>query len=212
MYLVSISKNQRAHIINGNWRLIYNGVDIDFYKPKSTQGMYLAFLGRLTSNKGVDIAIRISQKTGVPLKIAGIIPDESGALEFYENEIKPHLCENIEYLGEISEIRKRDLLAEAAALLFPIRWAEPFGQVLTESLSSGIPVIAAPLGAVPEIIFHGKNGYLCRSEDEFVAAVGRIDEINRDFCRTDCISRFSASTMADNYLMAMNDLISANIH
>lgn len=207
VYLVSISKNQRAHILNGNWRLIHNGVDVDFYKPKSTQGTYLAFLGRLTPNKGVDVAIRISQKTGVPLKIAGIIPDESGAQEYFENEIKPHLSRNIEYLGEISEIRKRDLLAEAVALLFPIRWAEPFGQVLTESLSSGTPVIASPLGAVPEIIVDGKNGFLCHSEEEFIAAVSRIGKINRDVCRSDCISRFSASRMSDEYLRAVNDLI-----
>jgi len=172
---------------------------------------YLAFLGRLTRNKGVDIAIRVARRVGLPLRIAGNIAGEEGDRFFFESQIKPQLDAEIRWIGEIGDAEKGVFLGNARALLMPIRWDEPFGIVVAEALACGTPVIASPRGSMPELIQPGRNGFLAPDEDEFVAAIQRIPEIDRAECRSDAVKRFSRSIMVGRYLELIYDMVQDSV-
>lgn len=199
---VSISEAQREPLKELNYAAtVYNGIDTEshrFYaQPDSTP--YLAFLGRISPEKGTHIAIEIAKKSGVPLKMAGKV--DRVDVEYFESEIKPHIDgKHIEYLGEANHFEKNALLGGARAMLFPITWREPFGLVMTESMAAGTPVIAKPLGSVPEVIADGKTGFLCDSVDDFVDAIQRLGEIDRSECRAHVEDSFSIKSMVDGYL------------
>jgi len=199
---VSISDAQREPLKELNYAAtVYNGIDTEshrfFAQPDSTP--YLAFLGRISPEKGTHIAIEIAQKSGVPLKIAGKV--DRVDVDYYESQIKPHIDgKHIEYLGEANHFEKNQLLGGAIAMLFPITWREPFGLVMTESMAAGTPVIAKPLGSVPEVIADGKTGFLCDSVDDFVNAIQRLGEIDRRVCRAHVEDNFSIKSMVDGYL------------
>jgi glycosyltransferase involved in cell wall biosynthesis len=187
--------------------VIYNAADTRSLYPCEKRGDYLAFLGRITSNKGADTAIAIARETGLKLKLAGTISNETGGREFFETQVRPQLGEQIEYVGPVNDEAKRTFLGGAAAMLFPIRWEEPFGIVVAESLACGTPVIALRRASTPEIIDHGKTGFLCDSEDEMAAAAGRLSEINRADCRAVAESRFSPERLVDDYLKSIERLL-----
>jgi glycosyltransferase involved in cell wall biosynthesis len=199
--LVSPSDSYRRHLPPKRWWTIYNAVDsrrIPFQAKPA--GGYLAFLGRMTFNKGVHLAIQVAKAAKLPLKIAGNISKETGAPEFFEREVRPQLGGDIEWVGEINDEQKPEFLGNARALLFPIQWEEPFGMVVAESMAAGTPVLAMRRGAMPEVIEHGVNGMLCDTVDEMVAAVARIDDLDRAACRRTCEQRFSPSAIVDRYL------------
>jgi glycosyltransferase involved in cell wall biosynthesis len=177
------------------------------FVPKPAPEPHLVFLGRLTANKGADVAIRIAKRCGLPLKLAGSVPEEPGARDFFEREIRPHLGTEVEWLGDVDDAAKRTLLGNASALLFPIRWPEPFGIVMIESLASGTPVIATRCASTPEVIEHGVTGFLCDSEDEMAASVARLGTINRGACREAAEKRFSATRMTRDYLHVIHQLL-----
>jgi glycosyltransferase involved in cell wall biosynthesis len=209
--LVSISDHQRAHLAPAPlWRTIYNAVDVGrlAFAPRPEAG-YLAFLGRLTANKGVDLAIAMARRLGRPLRIAGNISDEPGGREFFETRVRPQLGEGVEWIGKVDDAAKAAFLQNAAALLVPIRWDEPFGLVVAEALACGTPVIALRRGAMPELIRDGVTGFLCRSPDEMVEAASRIDAIDRRTCRAECERRFSADRMVEDYVAAVQRLLAA---
>jgi len=199
---VSISNAQREPFKELNYAAtVYNGIDTEshrfFAQPDSTP--YLAFLGRISPEKGTHIAIEIAQKSGVPLKIAGKV--DRVDVDYYESQVKPHIDgKHIEYLGEANHFEKNQLLGGAIAMLFPITWREPFGLVMTESMAAGTPVIAKALGSVPEVIADGKTGFLCDSVDDFVNAIQRLGEIDRRVCRAHVEDNFSVKSMVDGYL------------
>jgi len=182
--------------------VLYNGISVHQYKLKSSiqNDAYLAFLGRLTYNKGVDTAIRVATITGMPLKIAGNISKEEGGESFFAEQVQPYLNDRIQWVGEINDAQKNDFLGNAFATLFPIRWEEPFGIVMIESLACGTPVIANHIGSVPEIIEDGKNGFICNSESEMIAAIQKVKEIDRTVCRTIVEEKFSGKSMVSAYL------------
>ncbi|MFQ3578652.1 MAG: glycosyltransferase family 4 protein [Bacteroidales bacterium] len=207
--LIGISYNQ-IKTLQGKelFHIIYNAIDTSKYTFKETvENGYLAFLGRLTYNKGVDIAIEISKKTGIPLKIAGNISKEKGGKEFFETEIQPHLCNTIQWVGTVNDTQKNELLGGAIATLFPIRWEEPFGIVMIESLACGTPVIATNMGSVTEVIKHGETGFICNTIDEIISAVHNIKTINRTACRNDVEQRFSQDVMVSRYLEEVEILL-----
>jgi len=207
---VGVSHAQMAGLVPANLvDVIHNVANTQVLTPiADAPRSYLAFLGRLTANKGVDTAISVAKRTGWPLKIAGTIMDlEPGGKEFFEQSVRPHLGGNIEFVGPVNDQQKRDLLAGAAALLFPIRWAEPFGIVMAEALACGTPVIASRLASTPEVIEHGKTGFLCDSEDEMGAAVGHIQDIDRNICRRAAEARFSPKVLVQGYLNAAAKLV-----
>jgi glycosyltransferase involved in cell wall biosynthesis len=212
--LVSASDHQRARLADsGRWRTIYNAVDTDrlAFAPRPDPG-YLAFLGRLTPDKGVHVAIEVARRLGRPLRIAGNVSDETGAREFFEKRVRPQLGDGIEWIGPVDDAAKAPFLQNASALLMPIQWDEPFGLVVAEALACGTPVLAMCRGSLPELIRHGVTGFLCRNTDEIVDAVGRLGQIDRRACREDCERRFSANRMVEDYVAAAEDLLAAARH
>jgi glycosyltransferase involved in cell wall biosynthesis len=208
--LVSISDAQRAPVRAANWvATVYHGIEVDRYTFNPRPGSYLAFLGRISPDKGVDTAIRVAERARTPLRIAARMPlpykDDPEARKdwaYYEDDVEPLLQRRgaqARSIGEVSGRRKDAFLGNAAALLFPIAWPEPFGLVMVEALACGTPVIALRAGSVPEVIEHGVTGFICDTEDELVAAVGRIGEIDRARCRAEAERRFSPAAMAEGY-------------
>ncbi len=198
---VSISEAQRDPRLNLNCvATVYNGVDPDSYQfyPKPDEPPYLAFLGRFSPEKGPHLAIAIAKQTGWRLKMAGKVDIVDVA--YFEQEIKPHIDgEQIQYLGEANHFQKNALLGGAVAMLFPITWREPFGLVMIESMAAGTPVIAMELGSTPEVIVHGKTGFLCRTVEDCIAATANVEALDRRACRDHVVKNFSVQHMVDGY-------------
>lgn len=200
MPFVSISDAQRQPLPWINWQgTVHHGMPKDKFTPFFETGNYLAFLGRISPEKGVDQAIEIALRAQLPLKIAAKV--DRIDQEYFEGRIKPMLNhELVEFVGEISDLEKNDFLGNALALLFPIDWCEPFGIVLIEAMACGLPVLAYPLGSVPEIIEDGVSGFLVHNVEEAVSALRKLYRIDRHNCRDIFEERFSAQRMADDYL------------
>jgi glycosyltransferase involved in cell wall biosynthesis len=155
----------------------------------------------------VDRAIEIADRAGVPLKIAAKI--DPADRDYFEAKIRKLLNNPaVEFLGEIGEHEKAALLANAQALLFPIDWPEPFGMVLIEAMACGTPVIAYPMGSVPEIVEHGVNGFIVDGISEAVDAVRHLDSLDRRTCRSVFEKRFSVQRMCVDYLRIYENLAS----
>ena len=206
--LISISNAQRAPLPWVNWQgTIHHGMPKDMLRPCSERGQYLAFLGRTSPEKGLEEAIEIAKRVGMPLKIAAKV--DPADVEYFEAHIKPLLNHPlIEFVGEIGYGEKSRFLGNAAALLFPINWPEPFGIVLIEAMACGIPVIAYPFGSVPELIEDGVSGFLVHNIDGAVQAVRNLDQIDRTVCRQCFEERFTSERMAQEYLAIYERLLS----
>jgi len=187
---------------------VYHGLPENLYTPQPVEQKYLAFLGRISPEKRVDTAIRIAGRCGMQIRIAAKV-DEADR-EYFEREIVPLLeLPYVEFIGEIDDDQKATFLSGAHALLFPIDWPEPFGLVMIESMACGTPVIAFNRGSVPEVIDHGVTGYIVEDVQGAVAALQRIDELSREEIRAQFEKRFSAKTMAQNYVDGYMTLIEA---
>jgi glycosyltransferase involved in cell wall biosynthesis len=200
MNLVSISNSQRAPMMWANWMgTVYHGLPENLYRLHEKPGKYLAFLGRISREKRVDRAIEIAKRVGMPIKIAAKI--DNADREYFETEIR-HLLNDplVEYLGEIGEAEKLELLGNAYALMFLIDWQEPFGFVMTEAMACGTPVVAYRMGSVPEVIDEGITGYIVDSMDAAASAVERVARLDRRTVRRVFEQRFSARRMARDYL------------
>lgn len=200
--LISISNAQRRPMPPVNWLgTIYHGLPHDLltFSAAPREG-YLAFLGRISPEKRPDRAIEIAARTGLPLKIAAKIDraDQTYWREMIEPLVRAH--PNVEYVGEINERQKQGFLGNASALLFPIDWEEPFGLVMIEAMACGTPVIAFRAGSVPEVIDHGKSGFIVSSIDEAVVAVEHALELPRAGVRAVFDARFTARRMASDYV------------
>ncbi|HEV8339627.1 MAG TPA: glycosyltransferase family 4 protein [bacterium] len=205
--LVSISDAQRAPLPQANWQAtIYNGISPEAFTLQHRAGDYLAFLGRISFEKRPDRAIEIALGTGLPLRIAAKVDDADR--EYFTHAIKPMLSHSlVEFLGEIDETAKNAFLGGAYAYLFPIDWPEPFGITMIEAMATGTPVIAMNCGSVPEVVAHGRTGFVCQTLAEMVAAVARVPEISREACRRHVEERFTAAGMADAYEAAYRRLL-----
>src|SRR5712671_7045938 len=205
--LVSISNAQREPLPWANWQgTVRHGLPARSLAFYELPGKYLAFLGRISPEKGVDQAIEIAIRTGVPLKIAAKV-DRSDR-DYFEKKIRPLLDHPlIEFLGEIGCAEKNDFLGNAVTLLFPINWPEPFGIVMIEAMACGTPVIAYPFGSVPEIIQDGVTGFLVHDTDGAVEAVNRISEIDRLDCRRHFERYFTDERMALDYVKIYRRLV-----
>jgi glycosyltransferase involved in cell wall biosynthesis len=192
---ISISKAQRRYAPLLRYSAtIYHGIPAERFNPSYEPGEYLAFLGRFSPQKGPREAIKIAKATGSVLKMAGKINDFER--EYFETEIKPHIDDKqIIFLGEVDHAQKVKLLRGAKALLSPIHWDEPFGLVNVEAYACGTPVIGMRRGSLPELVEHGKTGYLCRSVSEMISAVGRLNKIDRRYCREYVERKFSVDRM-----------------
>jgi glycosyltransferase involved in cell wall biosynthesis len=216
--LVSISDAQRRPIPWANWAAtVHHGIDLDEFTFNPAPGRYLAFLGRISPEKGLDAAIRIARAAGMPLKIAARMPlpytadpNVRADWEYFERTVEPLLKgSEVEMVGEVGGAEKDAFLGHAAALLFPIDWPEPFGLVMPEALACGTPVLALRRGSVPEVLGDGETAFIRDGEDELVAAARRIGELDRARCRAEAERRFSPAAMAEKYERVYANLIAA---
>jgi len=207
MPVVSISNSQRAPLPRLNYQgTVYHGLPKNLYNFHKKGSNYLAFLGRISPEKGPDRAIKIAREAGIELKIAAKV--DKTDKNYFNDIIKPLLKEpKIEFIGEIGEKEKGEFLGNALALLFPIDWPEPFGMVMIEALACGTPVIAYRRGSVPEIIEDEVNGFIVDNLKSAVNAINNIEKIDRKTCRLTFEKRFSASRMGRNYLKVYNAII-----
>jgi len=206
--LVSISDAQRAPIPFADFRAtIHHGMPRDLVRFEPRSGDYLAFLGRLAPEKGLERAIEIAIRTGSKLKIAArVLPEERA---YYAETIAPALERAgalAELVGEVGGAKKEAFLRGARALLFPIDWPEPFGLVMIEALSAGTPVVAWRNGSVEEIIANGLTGFVVDDIEQAVAAVGWLGAIDRATCRRAFERRFGVERMARDYLRVYREL------
>jgi glycosyltransferase involved in cell wall biosynthesis len=206
--LISVSNAQRVPLPPVNWlATVHHGLPIDLLSFSPRPKDYFAFLGRISPEKRPDRAIQIAIRSGVKLKIAAKVDKADTA--YFDAEIKPLLQHPlIEFIGEIGEHEKNELLGGARALLFPIDWPEPFGLVMIEAMACGTPVIAFNSGAVPEIIEHGVTGLIVNSMDEAIRAAERVQGLNRSKIRRRFEERFTSRRMARDYVSAYEALLS----
>ncbi|WP_050401569.1 glycosyltransferase family 4 protein [Bradyrhizobium embrapense] len=204
---VSISDNQRQPLPGAHWiATIPHGLPKDLFWPSYESGSYLAFLGRLTAEKGPEDAIRIARAVRMPLRIAAKIPRAETV--YFKKKLEHEIDgENIMLIGEVDEVRKQPFLAGAAALLFPINWPEPFGLVMIEAMACGTPVIAYRSGSVPEIVEDGVTGFIVDSEEQAIEAVKEAVRLDRRTVRARFEDRFVARRMAREYESRYRELV-----
>lgn len=200
----SCSRANATHLLNEGFKfpVIYNGVNTSTYDfvPAVPDDAPLVFLGRVERIKGAHKAIEIAKKTGKRLIIAGNHAVTGAEADYFAQDILPQ-CDGkqISYIGAVNDTKKNELLGQAAALLFPIEWEEPFGIVMVEALACGTPVIGSLRGSVPEVIDEGLTGFICKSTEEMIASVGRLHQIKRSNCRAAFERRFSEQIITDQY-------------
>jgi glycosyltransferase involved in cell wall biosynthesis len=206
MPVVSISHSQRRPLPAAHWvGTVHHGLSAEVcpFNPVP-RGRYLAFLGRVSPEKGVERAIDIARAAGQPLRIAAKVDAADAA--YFRRRVAPRLGGTVEFLGELSEAEKQAFLGNAAGLLFPIDWPEPFGLAMIEAMACGTPVLAWRNGAVPEVLEHGVSGFIVDSLDEAVALVPRLARLDRGRVRARFEARFTAERMARDYLAVYRTL------
>lgn len=206
---VSISNYQRRGCPQLNYiATIYHGLPLRDYEPDLlTEGKgYLAFLGRLSPEKGTHYAIQAARATDWPLILAGKV--DPSEVDYFEEIIRPEIDhDQIRYIGEVNHTQKIRLLRGARATLCPVTWPEPFGLVLIESMACGTPVLAFRDGSIPEVVSHGETGWIASSLDEMIMQIGRIDELDRKACRKRVETYFSVERMAAEYVAVYESLL-----
>jgi glycosyltransferase involved in cell wall biosynthesis len=207
--VISISNAQRRPVPQANWvRTIHHGLPEQLLTPQPVTPGYLAVLGRIAPEKGVDRAIKIAIRCGIPLKIAAKI--DRADQDYYDEVMRPLMDHPlVEYIGEISDREKSAFLSGAIGLLLPIDWPEPFGLVMIEAMACGTPVIAYNRGSVAEIIEENLTGFIVEDETSAVAAVRQLSQLDRGAIRHEFEQRFTARRMALDYLAAYRDLMEA---
>ncbi len=206
--VVSISGAQRQPLSWINWQgTVYHGMPKNLLNFCPTPQNYLAFLGRISPEKGVEQAIEIAERVGMPLKIAAKI--SKADYPYYRESVQPLIdsSPHVEFLGEIDEKDKQGFLGNAFALLFPISWPEPFGLVMIEAMACGTPIVAFPGGSVREVMVEGESGFVVSDVDQAVDAVKRLGTFDRSKCRAVFERRFTAKRMANAYLDIYQRLI-----
>ena len=214
--VVSISDHQRRPLPDASWEAtVYNGIDTELLAFNPRGGTYLAWLGRISPEKGLDRAIRIAGLAGIPLKVAARMPlrdrndpNVRADWEYYDGIVKPLLDEaNVEFVGEVGDDQKAEFLGNALALLNPIDWPEPFGLVMAEAMSCGTPVVARRRGSVPELVTHGVTGLIGETDEQLAQLCQEVGRIARPLCREEAVRRFSVEAMTLGYERAYGRVI-----
>lgn len=197
--LVSISYAQRRPLPDATWLAnVHHGLPLGDYEPGAGRGDYFVFLGRISPEKRPHVAIDVARRLGVRLVIAAKV--DAADQRYWREAVAPRLHDpRIEFVGEVDHAGKAALLRDAAGLLNPILWPEPFGLAMIESLAFGTPVITRRCGSTPEVVAHGKVGFVCDDDEDLANAVKRVDQIDRRDCRRWVEERFSSVRMTDEY-------------
>ncbi len=206
--IIAISQDQRSRAPADLpvARVIHHGIDPEHYRFNPVAGDHVLFLGRMSPDKGVDIAVRVARQAGARLLIAAKMR-EPAEVRFFNEEIKPELGPDAEYVGEADFATKVELLSTARALINPIRWPEPFGLVMIEAMACGTPVVGYPNGAAPEIVDQGVTGFLSHDEEGLVEGLRRVGEIDREACLAAVRERFSARRMVRDHLSLYREVL-----
>lgn len=198
--LLAISKRQRELNPSLPWRgVVYNGIDFNSFQTPPTKEGFALFLGRMTPDKGPDLAIQAARQAGIPLVVAAKCRERQEH-EYFSEIIEPMLGPDETWLGEVDQPERDRLLGNASVLLLPLRWEEPFGMVMIEAMASGTPVVATRRGSTAEIIDDGVTGCLVDHIDQLPSAIERTRELDCHQVRTAAESRFSSDVMARHYL------------
>lgn len=207
MPFVSLSDAERQFLPELNYvATVHNGIRLEHFPFEPDKDDYLLFAGRLAPEKGAAEAVEIARRTGRRLKLAGLI--EPQYQDYFDTTVRPFLDgRQIEYLGLLSQAELAPVYRKAAAVLFMISWAEPFGLVAVEAQASGTPLIATRYGALPEIIREGETGFVVDSIEQAIDAVDRLETLSPQACRRNAESRFSAAHMAKGYEAVYRSLI-----
>jgi glycosyltransferase involved in cell wall biosynthesis len=206
--VVSISDAQRVPLQAHYIGTVPHGLPERLLPRGDGDGGYLAFLGRISPEKAPDCAIRIAALAGMKLKIAAKV--DRVDREYFKEQIEPLLAQpHVEFVGEITEAQKSEFLGNAAGLLFPIAWREPFGLAMIESMACGTPVIAMRNGSVPEVVDEGVTGFIVASETEAAFAARRLRLLDRARIRQVFEERFTAQRMAADYVSLYQRLIAS---
>lgn len=210
VYLVAISNAQRATSPELPWiATVYNGIDVASFPLVEEKEDYLVFLGRMNPEKGVAEAIEVARRIGRKLLIAAKC-DEEAEERYFEEWVRPNLGDHAVFVGDVDGRQKRELLGRAAALLFPIRWEEPFGLVMIEAMASGTPVLATRRGSVPEVVDDGVTGFVCDDLDAMVDVFPGVASLTPARIRERAFDRFDGSRMTDGYEAAYRATIEAS--
>ncbi|MBW4459688.1 MAG: glycosyltransferase family 4 protein [Nodosilinea sp. WJT8-NPBG4] len=207
--LVTVSRSQQRPKIGLNYvATVHNAIALDQFDfcPLPQEPPYLAFLGRMSEEKGPHLAIEIAKRSGWRLKMAGKIDSQNQT--FFEHHVAPLIDgQQIEFLGKVSQPQKKALLGHATATLFPSTRPEPFGRVMAESMASGTPVMAMAMGPAPEVVVDGKTGFLCHSVDDCVGVLAQTHRLSRRACREHVAVNFSVERMVDGYEAVYRQLV-----
>lgn len=209
-YAISISNNQRGQYaqLPNFVATVYNGVDLETYKPVETPTRDFVFwIGTVGEHKNTLDALLAAEQAGEKIVLAGKIRDQA----YYQEKILPRINnETVRYVGEIGLDEKLPYLQNAKAVLFPTKWAEPFGLIMIEALACGTPVIAYPNGAVPEVITE-KVGAIVEGPKAMAEAIAVMDRIDPAVCRDYIEGKFSATAMTEGYLKAAEAVLDQDI-
>jgi glycosyltransferase involved in cell wall biosynthesis len=199
VHLVAISAAQQGQARDARWAgVVYNAVDTSDLAVGTEKDSFLVQIARICPDKGQHLAIEAARRVGRPLVLAGKIA--AGFDDYFEEMVRPHLGDRVRWIEDVAGDEKRELLARAEAMVFPLQWPEPFGLAMVEAMASGTPVVAFRNGAAGELVEPGITGFLADSEEELIDALRRTDEIDPLACAERARERFSAATMADGYL------------
>ena len=209
--LVAISRNQASTHPDVDWAgIVYNGLTLDGALPKRRRNDTLCFVGRVAPEKGIVEAIEIAQAVGRPLRIAAKVAPGGAERQYYDEVFRPALKEagsSVEFLGELSGADRDQLFCESYASLMPGSWPEPFGLVTIEALACGTPVVARRIGALPEIIREGVDGFFGDDVAAMAFKLDRVEDLDREAIRRSVLERFSAKRMTDGYEAVYRDIL-----
>jgi len=180
--------------------IVHNAVEVPAAPPSQAHERYLIEVARITPDKGQSLAIQVAQRTGRKLILAGKVERSGEGERYFEEQVEPHLGPTIEYYPNVAGPQKTRLISRAAAGIFPLQWSEPFGLAMVECMVAGTPVVALRFGSTPELIEAGVTGFLAEDVEGLVAAVERLDEIDRIRCAEVARERFGPRRMAERYL------------
>ncbi|HUO56033.1 MAG TPA: glycosyltransferase family 4 protein [Candidatus Paceibacterota bacterium] len=197
-HIVTISQAQLLGFADVNHAsVVYNGLSMEGYPFQEEPEDYLLYVGRISMEKGVHAAIDVANELDMPLIIAAKVDDHDR--QYYRQYIEPRLSSRVQWIGEVDERERNELMSKARCFLHPVEWREPFGLTLIEAMACGCPIVAFNKGSIPEIVKDGTTGFVVEDVGEMVAAVERIGSISRSVCRAHALTNFSAGKMADEY-------------
>lgn len=208
---IAISRSQRRRNPRINWvATVHNAVDVSSFDALATKDDYVLWLGRFSPDKAPELAIKAARSRGRRIVLAGKCT-EPPEKAYFERVVRPLLGNDVEYVGEADAALKRELLARAAVLAFPIQWDEPFGMVMIEALASATPVVAFNRGSVPEVLVDGTTGVIAEDWTDFCDGLEAADDLDGSVCRADAEARFDVPTMAEAYAHAYAKVVGGSV-